>query len=121
MSQPSRLGRTLSAILRPIWKLGERAPADQAAVDNCGFLIPPTVCSSTHADGTVLFHTGLDVVFCANRTGSRIWQGVARGDGLDTITFDLSREYEIPEPEARQAAVDFIRALRDRELVTPIR
>lgn len=117
MSQSGRVAKTLSALIGHIRNPRKWADAEDVALGDSRFAIPPKVCSSTHADGIVLFHTGRDIVFRANRTGSRIWQAVARGDRLEAITFDLSRDYSIPEQEARQAAVDFIRELRDLELV----
>lgn len=121
MTKVPRSGNAFSAVTSAFRFLlhPKEVDARRVCTRDGPFAIPAEVCSSMHADGLALFHTGRDLVFRTNQTGSRIWQGVARGDQLDAITTDLSREYGIPEQEAIQATVDFIYELQNQKLVNP--
>src|SRR5258708_17970397 len=73
MSQASRSGNTPSALSSALrFFRRKRAGPDNVDTGDGRFSIPSEVCSSTHAEGLVLFHTGRDLVFQANQTGSLI-------------------------------------------------
>lgn len=79
---------------------------------------PPTVVASIHDEGLVLLHTEKGRVFVANRTGTRIWQGLERRLPVDALAAEISREYQIAQETAREHTVRFLAELLRQGLIT---
>ena len=75
------------------------------------------VTASTHENGVVLLHTGTGVLFEANRTGSRIWQGLERHVPIDEIAADISRTYGITQATALEHTGRFLADLERHGLI----
>jgi len=69
-------------------------------------------------DGAAVLDTKLGSIATLNATGSYVWQRLERGDGVETIVAELSRETgeqpEVLEPDVRA----FVERLRSHQLLT---
>src|SRR5258708_31031965 len=86
----------------PHWRIGSlfAKPRMSAGGDSRpGYRRLPAaeVRASAHDDGLVLLHIPTGLVYRCNRTGSRIWQGLASGLDLESISREVSREYGVAE------------------------
>jgi UDP-N-acetylglucosamine transferase subunit ALG13 len=81
------------------------------------FTVNPEAAASFHDDGVVILHVGKGSLFKANRTGARIWRGVADQRSLESIVDDISGEYRIARTTAHLHALDFLTALERQALI----
>ena len=81
------------------------------------FTVNPEAAASFHDDGVVILHTGKGSLFSANKTGARIWRGVAQQRSFETIVDEISDEYQIARTTARMHTLDFLTALERQALV----
>lgn len=69
-------------------------------------------------DGAAVLDTVHGSISTLNSTGAYVWQGFERGDSLETIVANLSREtgaaYEVVERDVR----DFVETLRAQQLLS---
>jgi hypothetical protein len=69
-------------------------------------------------DGAAVLDTKLGCIATLNSTGAYIWQGLERGDSLETIVASLSRETgEHPEIVGRDVKA-FVETLRVQHLLS---
>ena len=85
--------------------------------DNRRLTIAPGVRASIHDDGLALLNISTGQVFLSNRTGSRIWQGVAAGLSADAISDEISRDCGVRCELVRRHTSSFIFELERRGLV----
>jgi len=69
-------------------------------------------------DGAAVLDTKLGSISTLNATGAYVWQRLERGESVETIVADLSRETgeqpEIVEPDVRA----FVESLRSQQLLS---
>ena len=69
-------------------------------------------------DGAAVLDTKLGSISTLNSTGAYVWQGLERGESLETIVANLSRETgEQPEVVGRDVR-DFVETLRAQQLLS---
>lgn len=69
-------------------------------------------------DGAAVLDTKLGSIATLNSTGAYVWQGLDRGESLNAIVANLSRETgEQPEVVERDVR-DFVETLRTRQLLS---
>jgi len=69
-------------------------------------------------DGAAVLDTKLGSIATLNSTGAYVWQGLERGESLETIVANLSRETgEQPEVVERDVR-DFVETLRTQQLLS---
>jgi hypothetical protein len=69
-------------------------------------------------DGAAVLDTKLGSISTLNSTGAYVWQGLERGESLETIVANLSRETgEQPEVVGRDVK-DFVETLRAQQLLS---
>ncbi len=78
------------------------------------------VRASAHDDGLLLLHIPTGCVYRCNRTGSRIWQGLACGFDLSSISREVSREYSADESLVKAHTSLFVDELERRGFVTQV-
>jgi hypothetical protein len=76
------------------------------------------VHASAHEGGLVLLHVPTGRVYNCNRTGSRIWQGLAGGLDPNSISRELSRDYGVEEAVVQAHTGLFVDELERRGFVT---
>jgi len=76
------------------------------------------VRASAHKDGLVLLHIPSGRVFLCNRTGARVWQGLARGLNVDAIADEISREYGVTRDLVQQHTSSFVTDLEQHGFVS---
>jgi hypothetical protein len=81
-------------------------------------LLATEVRASVHDDGLVLLHIPSGRVYHCNRTGSRIWQGLASGLDPASISREMSRDYGVAEALVRTHTSLFVDELERRGFVT---
>ena len=65
----------------------------------------------------VLLHMGNEVYFGLDPIGTRIWDGLVSGDGLDDTIAALLDEYEVDPERLRRDVAELLGRLRDSGLV----
>ena len=69
-------------------------------------------------DGAAVLDTKQGLISTLNSTGAYVWQGLERGESLETIAASLSRETgEQPEVVGRDVR-DFVEVLRAQQLLS---
>jgi Coenzyme PQQ synthesis protein D (PqqD) len=69
-------------------------------------------------DGAAVLDMKLGTIATLNATGSYVWQGLERGESLETIVINLSRDTgEQPEVVGRDVK-RFVETLRARQLLS---
>jgi hypothetical protein len=69
-------------------------------------------------DGAAVLDTKLGSIATLNSTGAYVWQGLERGESLETIVANLSRDTgEQPEVVGRDVR-DFVETLRAQQLLS---
>jgi hypothetical protein len=69
-------------------------------------------------DGAAVLDTKLGSIATLNSTGAYVWQGLERGESLETIVANLSRETgERPEVVVRDVRY-FVETLRTQQLLS---
>jgi hypothetical protein len=81
------------------------------------FTVSPDAAVSFHDDGIVILHTGKGRLFSSNRAGAQIWRGLEQQLSMDVIAREISGQYQIPLPIAREHTVHFLAQLQGHELV----
>ena len=79
--------------------------------------ISSEVRASAHEDGLALLHIQTGRVFLCNRTGSRIWQSIAKGLSANDISEQISRECGVARDLVAQHTAAFLFELERRGLV----
>ncbi len=81
-------------------------------------IVPTEVRASIGGGALLLLDTGRGLIFKANSTGARIWQGLVEGQSIPALAQQLSEQYGVaPERTARD--IDrFLADLRDNGLLT---
>jgi hypothetical protein len=107
------------------WKLSSifrrSQKASKASVDSrhaTPRLLTAEVHASAHDGGLVLLHIPSGRVYNCNRTGSRIWQGLAGGLDPDSISREISRDYGVEEAVVQAHTGLFVAELERRGFVT---
>jgi hypothetical protein len=100
----------------PHWKIGGRFR--QSKRSDARRLPAAEVRASAHDDGLVLLHIPTGLVYRCNRTGSRIWQGLASGLDLNSISREMSRDYGVAEAVVQTHTTLFVDELEQRGFVT---
>ena len=90
----------------------------EANGENRSRAIVSEVRASVHEDGLALLHIPTGRFFLCNRTGSRIWQGLAKGLSTDAICEEISRECGVARDLVEQHTSSFLAELERRGLVT---
>jgi hypothetical protein len=75
------------------------------------------VRASEHSNGLVILHKRKGLVFRANRTGARIWRGLAEGKAPAAIASDLTGELGEPIANTLPHVADFVNVLRSEGLI----
>jgi hypothetical protein len=86
----------------------------------CSFQVPEGVQAAFDENGLVLFSLTAGRLFRANRTGARIWSGIAQGKEANALALELSNEFGI---SANRAAADisrFLQSLTHSQLLTAV-
>jgi len=78
------------------------------------------VRASLHGEGLVLLHIPSGRIFQSNRAGAKIWQALANGLDLDSISETISREYDLPAELARRDAGKFVEQLQQQGFVSRV-
>ncbi len=81
------------------------------------FTMNPDVAASIHDTGIVILHTGSGSLYSSNGSGARIWRGIEQQLPLDAIAGEISDEFQIDGPVAREHVDRFVSALEQRELI----
>lgn len=84
---------------------------------NFNFAVSPEATASLHDDGIVILHIGQGRVFSSNKTGALIWQGIEQRRSLEGIVAELSGEFQIAGPTAREHTFSFLAALEQQALI----
>ena len=69
-------------------------------------------------DGAAVLDTGLGFITTLNSTGAYVWQGLERGESVQTIVANLSRETGEQPEVIQQDVTAFIGALRAQHLLS---
>ena len=83
-------------------------------------LLTAEVRASAHDGGLVLLHIPSGRVFNCNRTGSRIWQGLASGLDPTGISREISRDYGVEQTVVQAHTCLFVDELERRGFVTRV-
>lgn len=81
------------------------------------FAVNPEVSASVHHTGVVIFHTGNGSLYSSNGSGARIWRGIEQQLSLDVIAGEISDEFQIAGPAAREHVARFAADLEQNELI----
>lgn len=76
-----------------------------------------TIRSTVTSDGIVLLDIGNGKIFNSNAVGSRIWVKLQEGLDVDTITAQISSEFNVSHERLRPDIEEFIDALKISGLV----
>jgi|SRR5579872_2326558 len=79
--------------------------------------ISPDVRASLNEEGLVLLDTRRGLVYTSNKTGARIWQGVAAGQSADFIAEELSTEHAVPRAQIEEDTHAFLTDLTNRGIL----
>lgn len=77
----------------------------------------PGVRASPHEEGATLFDTHTGRVFTCDRVGARIWEGLASGRSVDSISGEIAAAYGVEGERALSDAEAFVSALATNGLV----
>jgi len=69
-------------------------------------------------DGAAVLDTRLGFITTLNLTGAYVWQGLERGESVETIVANLSRETGEQTEVIQQDVTAFIGALRAKHLLS---
>lgn len=81
------------------------------------FTMSPEVAASIHDTGIVILHTGSGSLYSSNGSGARIWRGIEQQLPLEAIAGEISNEFQIAGPVAREHVYRFVTALEQRQLI----
>jgi len=81
------------------------------------FTVDPEATASIHDNGVVILNLRSGRLYTTNGTGARIWRGVEQQLPLQTITEEISQEYQIAHSTARDHVVSFLSELERHTLV----
>lgn len=81
------------------------------------FTANPEACASIHDQGIVILHLGTGKVYSSNETGASIWRRVEQQLPLETISEQLSTEYQILHSTSRNHVAGFLDELERHELI----
>ena len=101
----------------PLFSKPKHAGPRELHVENHRWVIVSEVRTSAHEDGLALLHIPTGRMFLCNRTGARIWQGIAKGLSTHAICEDISRECGVARALVDQHASSFLAELESRGLV----
>ena len=73
--------------------------------------------ASVHEDGMVILQTNSGRLFSSNRTGASIWRGIEQSLSIDAIAQQLSSEYRVDRPVAKEHAELFLNELERNNLI----
>jgi len=108
-----RLLRRFAGITQPPASSVPFAPKHQLSL-----AVAAEVQASAHADGLALLHIPSGRLFLCNRTGSRIWRGLADGLSVDKISEQISVECGVARDLVERHTNSFLAELERRRLVT---
>ena len=81
--------------------------------------INPDVVFRVLGENAVIVDLSTNRVFELNPTGVAIWEGIGRGESLDTICAGLAASFDVDEATARSETSDLVARLRTAGLLTP--
>lgn len=70
--------------------------------------ISPDATVSLSQNGAVFLHARSGIVFTSNHIGAAIWQGLAGGEGLESITGRIGLENGVGQDQVHHDAIEFI-------------
>ncbi len=79
--------------------------------------IPQEVMFREIAGESVLVSTTSGIYFGLDKTGTRMWQLLARHGSIEPVVKDLFQEYDAPEERLRQDLLAFVDELVAHQLV----
>jgi hypothetical protein len=79
-----------------------------------------TIRSTVTNDGVVLLDVGNGKIFNSNAVGSRIWVKLQEGLDVDTITAQVSAEFNVSPERLRPDVEDFIDKLKVNGIVSDL-
>ncbi|MBB5060390.1 hypothetical protein HDF16_005126 [Granulicella aggregans] len=68
-------------------------------------------------NGAAVLDTKLGSIATLNSTGAFVWQGLERGDSLETIVASLSSEAGVPPEIVERDVLEFVESLRAQKLL----
>jgi len=80
-------------------------------------LISEDVMSERYGDEVILLHLKTNRFFALNKTGSRLWELLSRGECLSAIQEKLCGEFDVDPMELRADVERMLASLRDEQLV----
>jgi len=81
------------------------------------FQVSPGVQAAFDENGVVLFSLTAGTLFRSNRTGARIWSGIAQGKEADALALELSNEFGISVNRAAEDISRFLQSLTRSRLL----
>lgn len=69
-------------------------------------------------DGAVILNTTTSEITTLNSTGAYIWQALERGEALETIAANLTRETGEQADSLKRDVQEFMDSLRERKLLS---
>ena len=79
--------------------------------------VPSDVRACIHEHGLTLLQISRGLVFTANHTGGRIWQGLVSGKTISTVAMELSRDFGVNAERAERQIADFVSSLLINKLL----
>jgi Coenzyme PQQ synthesis protein D (PqqD) len=76
-----------------------------------------TIRSTVTKDGVVLLDVGNGKIFNSNAVGARIWLKLQEGLDVDTITAQISVEFNMPPERVRPDVEEFLEKLKSNGIV----
>ena len=103
------------------WKIGSifgSARRQGEATPEKGHRLAPDVHASASDEGLVLLHVPTGRVYRCNRTAARIWQGLSKGLAPESISREISRDFEVDEALVRADTSRFVAQLESHGFIT---
>ncbi|CAN5708620.1 hypothetical protein BH10ACI4_BH10ACI4_23240 [soil metagenome] len=69
-------------------------------------------------DGAAVLDTKLGSIATLNSTGAYVWEGLERGDSVETIIANLSQDTGEPIEVVTRDVTDFVASLRAQQLLS---
>lgn len=81
------------------------------------FTVSPDASASIHDSGVVILHLGSGRLFTSNETGASIWRRIEQKLPLEAIAGEISDEYQLARPTAREHVTGFLAQLEQHHLI----
>jgi len=85
--------------------------------ENCVVRRDPRTASRVLGGEAVILTPGESKIFSLNPVGSRIWELLAGQPTVSALIRTIHEEFEVGADQARRDVLEFLQALKDRELV----